>query len=81
MDLLYVLLIGAAAGWLAGQLFKGYGFGILGNIVIGLIGGFIGYWLFGKLGVSPGKGVLASILTSAIGAIVLLFVVGLFKKK
>lgn len=81
MDLLYVLIVGAVSGWLAGQLFRGYGFGIIGNIIIGVVGSFIGFWLFGKLGVSLGKGVIATILTSAIGAIVLLFVVGLFKRK
>ncbi len=81
MDLLYVLIVGAVSGWLAGQLFRGYGFGIIGNIIIGVVGSFIGFWLFGKLGVSLGKGVVATILTSAIGAIVLLFVVGLFKRK
>lgn len=81
MDLLYTLIVGAVSGWLAGQLFRGYGFGLIGNIIIGIVGSFIGYWLFGKLGVSLGSGTISTILTSAIGAIVLLFVVGLFKKK
>jgi uncharacterized membrane protein YeaQ/YmgE (transglycosylase-associated protein family) len=78
---IYVILIGAVAGWLAGQLFRGGGFGIIGNIVIGIIGGFIGYWLLGKLGVSFGGGLLGTILTSVIGAGVLLFVASLFNKK
>ena len=81
MDLLYVLIVGAVSGWLAGQLFRGYGFGIIGNIIIGVVGSFIGFWLFGKLGISLGKGVVATILTSAVGAIVLLFIAGLFRKK
>jgi uncharacterized membrane protein YeaQ/YmgE (transglycosylase-associated protein family) len=81
MDLLYTLIIGAASGWLAGLLFKGGGFGILGNIVIGVVGGFIGFWLFGKLGISLGSGTISTILTSAAGAIVLLFVAGLFRGK
>lgn len=81
MDLLYVLIVGAVSGWLAGQLFRGYGFGIIGNIIIGVVGSFIGFWLFGKLGISLGKGVVATILTSAAGAIVLLFIAGLFRKK
>lgn len=81
MELLYTLLIGAVSGWLAGQLFRGYGFGLIGNIIIGIVGSFIGFWLFGKLGVSLGSGTLSAILTSAIGAIVVLFVAGLFKKK
>ena len=81
MDLLYVLIIGAISGWLAGQLFRGFGFGLLGNIIIGIVGSFIGFWLFAKLGVSLGKGVLGTILTSAIGAILLLFIVGLFRRR
>jgi uncharacterized membrane protein YeaQ/YmgE (transglycosylase-associated protein family) len=81
MDLLYTLIIGAASGWLAGLLFKGGGFGILGNIVIGVVGGFIGFWLFGKLGISLGSGIISTILTSAAGAIVLLFIAGLFRGK
>ena len=80
MDLLYVLIIGAVSGWLAGQLFRGFGFGIIGNIIIGIVGSFIGFWLFAKLGVSLGKGVLGTILTSAAGAILLLFVAGLFRR-
>ena len=81
MDLLYVLIIGAISGWLAGQLFRGYGFGLLGNIVIGIVGSFVGYWLLGSLGVTLGTGVVSTILTSAIGAIVLLFIAGLFRKR
>jgi uncharacterized membrane protein YeaQ/YmgE (transglycosylase-associated protein family) len=79
MDLLYTLIIGAASGWLAGLLFKGGVFGLLGNIVIGIVGSFIGFWLFGKLGISLGSGVISTILTSAAGAIVLLFVAGFFR--
>lgn len=78
--LLYTLIIGAVAGWLAGVLFKGYGFGLLGNIIIGIVGGFIGFWLFGKLGISLGTGTISTILTSAAGAIVLLFIAGLFRR-
>ena len=77
---IYVLIIGAIAGWLAGTLFKGGGFGLIGNIIIGIIGGFIGYWLLGQIGISLGSGVISSILTSVIGAGVLLFIASLFKK-
>ncbi|MEO1262232.1 MAG: GlsB/YeaQ/YmgE family stress response membrane protein [Bacteroidota bacterium] len=77
---IYVLIIGAIAGWLAGTLFKGGGFGLIGNIIIGIIGGFIGYWLLGQIGISLGTGVISSILTSVIGAGVLLFIASLFKK-
>jgi uncharacterized membrane protein YeaQ/YmgE (transglycosylase-associated protein family) len=77
--LIAFLIIGAVAGWLAGKLMKGGGFGLLGNIVIGIIGAFIGGFLFGLLGISAG-GWIGSIVTATIGAVVLLYVVGLFKK-
>lgn len=80
MDWLYIIIIGAVAGWLAGLLFKGGGFGLLGNIVIGVIGGFIGFWLLGQIGISLGDGTIGTILTSVIGAGVLLFIASLFKK-
>ncbi len=78
--LVYVLIIGAVAGWLAGTLFKGAGFGLIGNIIIGIVGGFIGYWLLGQLGVSLGSGIVSSILTAVIGAGVLLFIASLIKR-
>ena len=80
MDLLYFLLVGAVAGWLAGQVMKGRGFGTLWNIILGIIGGIIGGWLFGVLGISAGGGLLGSIITAAVGAVVLIFVAGFFKK-
>ena len=80
MSLLYSLLIGAIAGWLAGKLMKGGGFGLFLNIVIGIIGGFVGNWLFGILNINFMDGVVGDILTGAIGASAILFVAGLFKK-
>ena len=80
MGLLYALLIGAIAGWLAGKLMKGGGFGLLLNIVIGIVGGIVGNWLFGMLGINLMDGIVGDILTGAIGAIIILFVAGLFKK-
>ncbi len=80
MDWIYVIMVGAIAGWLAGNLFKGGGFGLIGNIIVGIVGGFIGFWLMGQLGVSLGNGVISTILTSVIGAGVLLFIASLFKK-
>lgn len=71
------LIIGAVAGWLAGMLMKGGGFGLVGDIVVGIIGAFIGGWLFGQLGVSAGAGILGAIVTATIGAIVLLAVLRL----
>ena len=80
-DLIFTLLIGAVSGWLAGQIRQGYGFGLLGNIIVGIIGAFVGSWLFRSvLHVDLGGGLLGVIGTSVIGALVLLFLIGLFKK-
>ena len=79
MELLYFLLIGAAAGWLAGQFMKGKGFGLIGNIIVGIVGAFIGGWLLGVLGLAFG-GLIGSLVTAVIGAVVLLWIVGLIKK-
>lgn len=79
MEFLYFLLVGAAAGWLGGQIMKGSGFGLIGNIVVGIIGGIIGGWLFDFLGVSAGGGPVGSIITAAAGAIVLLWLARMFK--
>lgn len=79
MSFLIFLLIGAVSGWLAGQLFKGSGFGLLVNILIGIAGGFIGGWLALKLGIGGG-GILWQILISTGGAWLLLWVISLIKK-
>ena len=77
--LLIFLAIGAVAGWLAGKLTKGRGFGLLGNIVIGIVGAVVGGFLFGLLGISAG-GLLGSIVTATVGAVVLLVIVRTLKK-
>ena len=77
--LIIFLAIGAIAGWLAGLLMKGGGFGLLGNIVVGVIGAVFGGYVFGELGISVG-GLFGSILTATVGAAILLFIVGLIKK-
>jgi uncharacterized membrane protein YeaQ/YmgE (transglycosylase-associated protein family) len=79
-SLIAFLLIGAVAGWLAGLLMRGGGFGLLGNIVVGIVGAFIGGFLFGLVGLSAGSGLIGSLITAVVGAAVLLFVVGLIKK-
>ncbi len=78
--LIIFLLIGAAAGWIAGKLMKGGGFGLIGNIIVGIVGAFLGGWLLKALNVSFGAGHLSTLVTAVIGAIVLLFVVGLIKR-
>lgn len=75
--ILITLLLGAIAGWLGSLIFRGGGLGLIGNIIVGILGGFIGYWLFGKLGISLGTGWLGYILTAAVGAIVLLAIINL----
>ena len=79
-SLIAFLLIGAVAGWLAGLLMRGGGFGLLGNIVVGIIGAFVGGFLFGLAGLSAGGGLIGSLITAVVGAAVLLFIVGLLKK-
>lgn len=79
MHLLWFLLIGIAAGWLAGQFMKGGGYGLIGDLVIGVIGAFIGGWLLGAFGIYAG-GLIGSLVTATIGAIVLLYLVRLLEE-
>jgi uncharacterized membrane protein YeaQ/YmgE (transglycosylase-associated protein family) len=78
--LIITLLIGGVAGWLAGLAMKGRGFGILGNIVVGIVGAFVGSFVLGALGIAIGGGILGSILNAFIGAVILLFLIGLIKR-
>ena len=80
MEFLWFILIGLAAGWLAGQLMKGSGFGVVGDIIVGVIGALLGGFLFGTLGIFPGGGLFGSLVVATIGAIVLLFLLRLIKK-
>ncbi len=77
--LIVFLAIGAIAGWLGSTIMKGGGFGLLGNIVIGILGAIVGGFLFGALGLSVG-GFIGSVVMATVGAVVLLFVVGIIKK-
>lgn len=79
MSLLWFLLIGLVAGWLAGQIVKGGGFGLVGDLVIGVIGSFIGAWVFGMLGLGA-YGLIGQLLMALVGAILLLFLVRLIKR-
>jgi uncharacterized membrane protein YeaQ/YmgE (transglycosylase-associated protein family) len=74
------LIIGAIAGWAAGQIVKGYGFGLVGNIVVGIIGAFIAGWLLPAVGFVLIGGIGAAIINAIIGAVILLLIVGLFKR-
>jgi uncharacterized membrane protein YeaQ/YmgE (transglycosylase-associated protein family) len=79
-SLLVFIIIGAIAGWLAGLIVKGYGFGLIGNIVVGIVGAFIAGWLFPAIGLTLGGGVLASIIHATIGAVILLVLLKLVKQ-
>jgi uncharacterized membrane protein YeaQ/YmgE (transglycosylase-associated protein family) len=81
MEILVTLIIGAAAGWLGSMIYKGSGLGIIGNIVVGIIGSFVGYWLLGKLGINLGTGWIGAILTGAVGAIIILILLNLIIRK
>ncbi len=72
MNILITLLVGALAGWLGSLIIRGSGFGLIGNIVIGILGSFVGTWVLGKLNYSFGGGIGGGILTGAVGAIVIL---------
>jgi uncharacterized membrane protein YeaQ/YmgE (transglycosylase-associated protein family) len=78
-SLLIFLAIGAVAGWLAGVLMSGGGFGLLGDMVVGIIGALIGGFLFGALGISTG-GLVGAIVTATVGAVVLIFILRLIKR-
>ena len=78
-SLIVILFVGLVAGWLAGKVVRGAGFGIIGDIVIGIIGAFIASWLFQRLGFHIGGGIVAEIIYSAIGAIILLLIVRLVR--
>lgn len=79
MSLLYFLAVGAIAGWLGGQIMKGKGFGLLGNILVGIIGSLIGGYLFNLLGIETSGGLVGSVITAAAGAVVLLWIARLVK--
>ncbi len=79
-SLLLTLIIGAVAGWLAGNIRRGYGFGLLGNIVVGILGAFIGGLISRETGLFLGSGLLGSILMAVLGALVMLFLIGLVRR-
>jgi uncharacterized membrane protein YeaQ/YmgE (transglycosylase-associated protein family) len=78
--IIFWLIIGGIAGWLAGTVVKGTGLGLIGDIVVGIIGAFIGGELSSLLGISIGSGLIASLVTATVGAVLLLFIVRLIKR-
>jgi uncharacterized membrane protein YeaQ/YmgE (transglycosylase-associated protein family) len=77
--LLVTLFVGLVAGWLAGKVVRGTGFGLIGDIIVGILGAFIAGWLFPRLGFHLGAGLVAEIISAAIGAILLLLIVRLIR--
>ncbi len=80
MGLFYFLVVGLVAGWLAGQFMKGGGYGMVADIVLGVLGGCVGGWLFTGLGVWPGGGIFGAIFVAFIGAVVLVWGARLIKR-
>ncbi len=78
--LLILLLIGAAAGFLAGIIVKGYGFGVVGNIVVGVVGAVLGGWLLPQLGLFPGGNIIGQIISATIGAVILLTLISFVRR-
>ncbi|NLJ00589.1 MAG: GlsB/YeaQ/YmgE family stress response membrane protein [Bacteroidales bacterium] len=80
MGWIWWIIIGAVAGWLAGLLMRGDGFGFIVNLLVGIAGAVIGGWVFGLLGIAAG-GVIGSLITALIGAIILLWIISLFRRR
>jgi uncharacterized membrane protein YeaQ/YmgE (transglycosylase-associated protein family) len=78
--MIYWLVVGLIAGWLAGVVMKGGGYGIIVDILLGIVGGFLGGWLFGQLGIWPAGGMLGSIIVAFIGAVILVGITRLLKR-
>ncbi|MBI1869253.1 MAG: GlsB/YeaQ/YmgE family stress response membrane protein [Methylocystis sp.] len=79
-SLVVIILVGLVAGWLAAKVVRGYGLGIVGDIIVGVIGAYIGNWLLPRLGIHLGTGVVLAILNATVGAIVLLLLVRLVRR-
>jgi uncharacterized membrane protein YeaQ/YmgE (transglycosylase-associated protein family) len=79
VNLIYFLIIGIVAGWLAGKLTRGGGFGLIGDLVLGVLGAFLGGWVLGLAGITAG-GLIGSLVSATFGAVLLLFVVRLIKR-
>jgi uncharacterized membrane protein YeaQ/YmgE (transglycosylase-associated protein family) len=80
MELLWFIVIGLGAGWLAGQLMRGGGYGVLGDILLGVAGAVVGGYLFHQLGLSAGGGLIGALIVATIGAVVVLFLARMVKR-
>jgi uncharacterized membrane protein YeaQ/YmgE (transglycosylase-associated protein family) len=80
MGFLAWIIVGLIAGWLAGQVMKGGGYGVVVDIILGLLGGVLGGWIFERLGVATGRGMIGSIIVAFIGAVILVGITRLLKR-
>jgi uncharacterized membrane protein YeaQ/YmgE (transglycosylase-associated protein family) len=80
MHLIWFLLIGLIAGWLTGIIMRSGGYGLFGDLILGVIGAFVGSWLFGVIGIGAGSGFLGSVICATIGAVLLVFLLRLLKR-
>jgi uncharacterized membrane protein YeaQ/YmgE (transglycosylase-associated protein family) len=78
-SLLVILIVGIVAGWLAGQIVRGTGFGLIGDLIVGILGAFFGSWLFPQIGIHLGSGMLSAIINATLGAVVLLLIISLVR--
>jgi uncharacterized membrane protein YeaQ/YmgE (transglycosylase-associated protein family) len=79
-SLLIILVVGVVSGWLAGQIVRGTGLGLIADLVVGIVGAFIGSWLLPQLGIQLGAGIVRAIVNATAGAVVLLLIIGLFRR-
>ena len=80
MSILAWIVVGLIAGWLAGQVMKGGGYGVLVDIILGILGGVLGGWIFGALGIWHGGGMIGSIIVAFIGAVILVAITRVLKR-
>jgi len=78
--ILVLLLVGLVAGWLAGQIVRGRGFGLIGDLIVGVIGAFIGNWIFASLGIFIGMGLIGAVISATIGAVILVAIIRLVRR-
>jgi uncharacterized membrane protein YeaQ/YmgE (transglycosylase-associated protein family) len=78
--MLYWIIVGLIAGWLAGQVMRGGGYGVIVDIILGMLGGIVGGWFFGMLGIWPGGGLVGSIIVAFVGAVILVAITRALKR-
>jgi len=78
--MLWTIIVGIISGWLAGQIMKGNGYGLIWDLILGIAGAVVGRWVFGLLGLSTSGGMIGSIIVSTIGAVILIFISRLLRK-